>query len=290
MTSNAKVRAHDHVLRAMTDDGAFRVIAARTTDTVQGVLDAQRPADSVGKLLGDLVTGTIFLRETMSPDYRVQGFLTGDDGRSRLIADAHPEGITRGLVQLAKGKTAFPLGARSRLTMMRSLHSGALQQGVVEFGVGGDVSAALMEYMQISEQIVTFVAVSSIVRDGKCEAAGGYLVQLLPETRRDGLAAMTERLAKFTHIDALIRSGEADPDKLLAAVLEGHPFHTVGEEDLRFGCNCSNERVAASLATLPKTDIADLIRSGEVLEIACDYCKVEYKIAPDHLRGLLAEN
>ncbi len=281
---------NDHVLRAMTEDGAFRVVAARTTDTVQGVLDAQRPPDAVGKLLGDLVTGTIFLRETMAPDHRVQGILVGEDLKSRLVADAHPEGTTRGLVQLAGGRTSFPLGPRSRLMMMRSLYTGALQQGVVAFPEGGDVSSALMEYMQVSEQVVTFVTVSSIVKRGRCEAAGGYLVQLLPETRRDGLAAMTERLGKFQDIDALIASGAGDPAALLAAVLAGHPFHRVGDEPLRFGCNCSGERVAASLATLPKTDIATMVADGEVLEIACDYCKQEYRIAPDHLRSLLAEN
>lgn len=288
--TKAERPSRDHVLRAMTEDGSFRVIAARTTDTVQGVLDAQRPPDAVAKLLGDLVTGTIFLRETMAPDHRVQGILGGDDMKSRLIADAHADGSTRGLVQLPKGRSHFPLGARSRLHMMRSLYSGALQQGVVAFPEGGDVSSALMEYMQISEQVVTFVAVSSIVKDGRCEAAGGYLVQLLPETSRDGLAAMTERLAEFAHIDSILVTADADPAKLLEAVLEGHPFKRVGDSPLRFGCNCSGERVAASLATLPKHDIADLIKQGEVLEITCDYCGTHYKIAPDHLRSLLAEN
>jgi molecular chaperone Hsp33 len=284
------MQSRDHVLRAITEDGAFRVVAARTTDTVQGVLDAQRPDDAVAKLLGDLVTGTIFLRETMAPDHRVQGILTGDDGQSRVVADAQPDGSTRGLVQLARGRTSFPLGAHSRLHMMRSLYTGALQQGVVAFPEKGDVSSALMEYMQVSEQIVTFVAVSSIVKDGKCEAAGGYLVQLLPEAQHEGLAAMTQRLSSFSHVDALIASAAGDPAALLAAVLQGHPFRRVGEDALRFGCACSEERLAASLATLPKNDVKELVETGEVLEITCDYCKKEYGISPERLRGLLSDN
>ena len=31
----------DHVIREMTDDGAFRVLTLRTTDTVQAVIEAQ---------------------------------------------------------------------------------------------------------------------------------------------------------------------------------------------------------------------------------------------------------
>jgi redox-regulated HSP33 family molecular chaperone len=31
-----------------------------------------------------------------------------------------------------------------------------------------------------------------------------------------------------------------------------------------------------------------MIDAGEVLEISCDYCGHEYKIAPQELKGLLA--
>ena len=49
----------DSVLRAITDDGAFRVIVARTTDTIQRVLDAQGAQGVTARHLGDLVTGAV---------------------------------------------------------------------------------------------------------------------------------------------------------------------------------------------------------------------------------------
>ena len=70
----------DSVLRAITDDGAFRVIVARTTDTVQNVLKAQGAQGPTARHLGDLVTGAVLFRETMAPNLRVQGILKGSGG------------------------------------------------------------------------------------------------------------------------------------------------------------------------------------------------------------------
>ena len=46
-------RQRDSVVRAMTDDGGLRVVAAVTHDTVQGVVSAQGVRDNTAALLGD---------------------------------------------------------------------------------------------------------------------------------------------------------------------------------------------------------------------------------------------
>ena len=100
--------ARDRVLRAMTDDGSFRVVATRTTDMVRGATAAQGVRGAAARTFGELLTGAVLVRESMAPDLRVQAVLQGDDRRSRMVADAHPDGMTRGLVQLAAGKTTLP--------------------------------------------------------------------------------------------------------------------------------------------------------------------------------------
>ena len=39
-------------------------------------------------------------------------------------------------------------------------------------------------------------------------------------------------------------------------------------------------RVVSAISTLPKHDIEHLLSGGEVLEIACEYCKREFRIPP----------
>jgi molecular chaperone Hsp33 len=281
--------ASDHVLRAVSQDGGFRVIAALTTETVSGVIGSQQARGPIAQRLADVVTAAVLVRETMAPDLRVQVILS-DGKRNRLVADAMPEGVTRGLVQIEKGSTAAVLDTMTHLQVMRSLHNGALQQGLIAVPERGSVAEALMQYFRVSEQVASFVAVGTRLKSENVAASAGYVVQLLPEITDAPLALMTERLDKFDKIDDLLTDAAAQPENVLARLLEGIPHDQVGRNPVKFACTCSSERVLASLATISPADLAEMIEANDVLEIACDYCRREYKIAPEHLRGLLANN
>jgi molecular chaperone Hsp33 len=285
-------RSRDSVVRAITEDGAFRVIVARTTDTVRGAVAAQAAHGQTARHFGELVTGAVLLREAMAPRLRVQAILKSKV-RGSLVADAHPDGTSRGLVNFgAGGRDAGPgpeisLRGGALLQVMRTLPNGSLHQGVVEVPESGGISGALMAYMQDSEQIVSTIAVSAIVEGGEVVGAGGWLVQLLPEVERGPLMVMTERLTDFQGLDQVLRESSGDPDILLAELLYGMPYARLEQSRLGFACRCSQVRVVASLATLPRSDIHDLVRDNEVLEIRCDYCGKEYEVAPAQLRSLL---
>jgi molecular chaperone Hsp33 len=276
----------DSVLRAMTDDGAFRVITARTTETVRGAIEVQGATGNTARTFGELITGAILYRETMAPQLRVQGVLKGSSGTGSLVADSHPSGRTRGLVQLKQGRE-LELGQGAVIQMMRTLPNGRIAQGLVELPSGGGISQALMEYMQTSEQVVSMVAVSTVVSDAGFVAAGGYMVQLLPEVGRGPLMVMTERLREFESIDGRVGDAAFSPETLLEQLLDGMPFTRLEESAVGFECWCDELRVVAAIATLSKADLEHLLSDGEVLEIACEYCKREYRIPPARLRGLL---
>jgi len=276
----------DSVVRAMTNDGAFRVITVRTTDTVRGAISAQHGIGHTARWFGELLTGAILIRETMAPPLRVQGILRGADGNGSLVADSHPSGMTRGLIQLPEGDAQLDLEG-AVLQVMRTMPNGRIAQGVVGIPDSGGVSNALMAYMQISEQVVSAIAVSTVMEGETVISAGGYIVQLLPEVGRGPLMIMTERLRDFDPIDRQLLSHDFSPQWLLDQILYGMPFTHLDESKDSFECWCSEVRLMEAMATLSRTDIADLVKGGELLEISCDYCGKEYALAPAQLRGLL---
>ena len=281
----------DSVLRAITDDGAFRVITARTTQMVTQASSLQRCVGSTAKTFAELLTGAVLFRETMAPDLRVQGILKGAGGKGSLVADSHPSGSTRGLVQMPDGMTEFRLGDDAILQMMRTMPNGRINQGVVQVPREGGISEALMVYMQTSEQVDTMLAVSALLDGaGQIEAAGGYLVQLLPEMGRGPLMLMTERLADFQNIDQQLRTDSFSPESLMNELLYGMPFALLGKDEVSFGCWCSELRLISALSTLSRAEIENLVKDGQVLEINCDYCAKEYRIPPAKLQGLLNES
>lgn len=279
----------DHVFRAMTEDDNFRVITANSTTTVAGALAAQRvdigANPALARHFADLLTGTVLIRETMSPGHRVQGILTGPDDAGSLIADTHPDGLTRGLVQLPDPTVSFAIRQGTQLQMMRSMARG-VHRSVVQAPAGGDVSRALMTYMQESEQIVTMIACGLHLEDDQVKHAGGFVVQLLPGAARGPLMIMTERLEGFPPFETLLDQVGGSPLALMDELLYQMPYAQLAASPVRFGCLCSRQAVVASLAAIQREELLEMVGEG-VIELTCDYCNTEYAIGRQHLQGLL---
>lgn len=278
----------DRAISAVTHDGAFRVIAVRSTRTVRGLVKSQAATGPTVENLADLASGTVLVRLTMAPNYRVQGIIQGAKGGT-LVADSWPDGGTRGLARTTQGPVVFGEGARMQL--MRTMPNGSMHQGIVEVSREHRVSGAVMNYLLESEQVTSALGVASVLSEDGSEVlvAGGYVVQLLPECTEPPLAVMYERLRHdFADLARVLAEIDADPDALVAEILSGMEYTRTLEFDLDFRCRCSAERVLASLATVGKDELEDMIQKAEPLAITCDYCRQEYEVHTEMLRGLLS--
>lgn len=274
----------------MTDDGTFRVVTLDGTKTAQNVCRAQGVRGKTARNLAELVLGSALIRETMSPQLRVQGILRRADGKGYMLGDSHPSGNSRGLFSRKQDDQEFELDG-SVLQMVRTLQDGRVQQGLVEVTPGSDISRALMTYMQESEQIVTMIVVGTVFGpDDTITAAGGYLVQLLPHAHQGALAVMTERLEDFRNIDHILGHPEFTPRLLCDELLYGMPFTELGDSELGSKCWCSRASLLGALASLQRQEIQNMVDDGQMLEITCDYCRLDYQLAPSELQGLLDQN
>jgi molecular chaperone Hsp33 len=278
----------DSALRAMTDDGAFRAITVRTTDTVRRMLATQSVWGAEAVHLADLVTGAILVRETMAPSHRLQGLLRSADGTRLWVGESHPDGGARGLLTRKDKNTPASINGGT-LEVVRTLHNGELHRGMVQVP-GVTVSKALMVYLQESEQVVSMLAIACVLGDDHVVAAGGYLVQLLPEVGLGPLAIMAERLRDFENIGPLLAKSDAAASPLMDELLYGMPFTRLEERPLAWRCRCSEERMRASLATLPRSDLASLIAEDKPLELTCDFCRTGYVVSPADVRALVGES
>lgn len=282
----------DQIVRAMTNDGAFRCMAVRGTETVNRILAAQASDAPTQRALGELVLGAVLYRETMAPDLRVQCIVRGAGKTGSILADAHPSGLTRGLYQRGK-EGAFSLqGSGAILQMTRNLPRGNQHQGLIDAS-NVTLERALMSYFEQSEQISTMIGVGIPIADNQQAAvATAYLVQLLPEVKdaHDKLAILTERLAHdFADMDAIARETGGDPKALIEEIFYGMEFTYLSDSPIYFGCTCSEERIQASLLSLERSELMSLIDEGEPIEMSCDYCGTDYHVGMDQLRALMTK-
>jgi molecular chaperone Hsp33 len=275
----------------MTSDGAFRVIAAITTETAAQAARTQGLSGAGALRLAELITGAVLLRETTQPGRRVQ-ILTRDQRGGVLVADAMPDGSNRGIVNpgtpTGAGAKAPSAASDTIMQVSYTMASGALHQGLVDVPAGSDLSTALMRYMQQSEQTLAVVAVTALAdgTDGVA-VAGGYVVQLLPEAERPALQQMTDHLDGLDALQELLTGPVTSSRDLVSCLLHGFDHAELADSPLSFGCTCSEERVLGGLAKLAPDDVASLLDTERALEVRCDACGRRYDIDPDELRAVV---
>ncbi len=276
----------DRAIRAMTDDGAFRVIAVRMTDTVAEAIRVQGATGTDAVLFGELMTANVLTRETMSPAHRTQASIRDGYG-GQLFVDSHPGGLTRGVRTPPNKGEHLKVDAGSLLKCVRVLYSGELHESITPMSASGDVSEAFMVYMQASEQIASFIRVACVTEAGQVRACGSFIVQLLPDVTSDPLDAITRRLEGIGNFGVDLRAADADPEVLLTSLLSSFEYTLLETTPVHFGCLCDATRLLSAVASLGREEVREIIESGSPLEISCDYCTTAYELSPHQLQGLL---
>lgn len=284
----------DRAIRAITNDGAFRIITIRTTDTVRKAIAAHGVRGEDARTFAELLTGAVLARETMSPDNRLQMILkpTGADlARIRMVADSHPEGLTRGLVyDHHDGEGELELGEGTLLQVVRVLYNKELQQGLVETTRDAGISGALNNYMLNSEQVTSVIEVAAHLEGDEVVSASGFIVQLLPEVSVEVLAPMLAYLENRPALRELLEEREVDPAHMMELLMQDFEHTLLSEEPVFFGCLCSQERIVQAMATLGVAELRKIVEEDGRLEVECEYCKTPYVLGAVQLSPLLYSN
>lgn len=262
-------------------DGAFRQVTAVVTETARAALARQTTGDEIGVRLAELIAAAVLVRETTQPTRRVQ-LVWRDRRGGSLVADSMPDGQCRGLVNPGESTEVLAAGDH-RLMVNYTLLNGSPYQGVIGVPDGEDIATALMRYFKESEQITAMVAIAALPGPGGVRAAGGYVVQLLPEATKDGVAAMMAHLETLPPMAEMIAGGN-DADTITKVVFAGFPHAELASSPVVFGCTCSQVRVMSSILTLPSEEV-DAMLTGDALEVRCDACGRNYRIEPEELRA-----
>ncbi len=274
-------KSTDRVVRAMTQDGQFRVIVASVGETAAVAAERQNAPHALVDRQGQLICAGVLLRETIQPTNRVQVIFKDSQGH-RLVTDSLPEGTNRSIVD--PGDEAAEQG-EGIFQVSVALRNGELHQGIVAVADDLDVSRAVMRYLQTSEQITAFV---NIISSSEPKAVGGFVLQVTPEVTREGLEAMTAHLEAFAGLSSWL-AGAHHPAELVQALLADHEYTLLADSDLCFGCTCSQERMLLGLATLPTVEIGEILAEGKGLELSCNACGQDYQVSTDELAVLLRE-
>lgn len=140
--------------------------------------------------------------------------------------------------------------------------------------VGDDVSENLMKYYQMSEQIDTAVAIGVKMQDGKCVAAGGVVMQLLPGTSEENTRLAEDKMQSFINVADVVEKFGAD------GIIKEY-FPELKEKEIyllfpEYKCNCSRKKLEGVIKLLGKEELYKIIEEDGCVKGHCHYCNTDY--------------
>lgn len=288
----------DKLIRGNSTDGAIRVFTAITTDTVNEAHRIHNTSATASAALGRLLTAGAILggaqlkSETDSLTLQING--DGPLGMMTVVANASSE--VRGYVE---NPTAdLPANSRGKLDVSGVIGKGFLSVirdlDLKEPYIGrtplisGEIAEDLTYYYAKSEQIPTAIALGVLVdTDLSIKAAGGYMIQLMPEATEEVADRLTEIIENLPPVTDMIVNGMSAED-IAFAVTDGFDMLLeLNAPTPQYKCNCSRKRMERALISLGKKEISDIIEEQGEAEMTCRFCDNIYKFSKDELTELM---
>ncbi|MBR0027354.1 MAG: Hsp33 family molecular chaperone HslO, partial [Clostridia bacterium] len=156
--------------------------------------------------------------------------------------------------------------------------------------VSGEIADDLTYYYAKSEQIPTSVALGVLVdTDGSVLAAGGFMIQLMPEATEEMAEELEKLLKEVPPVTKMIRDG-LDAEDILFEITYG--FSMLCENKFivpKYECKCTRERMERALISIGKDELRSLIDEQGSAEMTCRFCDNKYNFTKEELEELLRQ-
>ena len=300
-----------NALIAIDKSGSYRVYITITTDMVQKASDLHDATPLAAAGLGRVITAAGLMGIMMKNDKdKLTVSFKGEGPAKQILATAYGNGTVKGYI--SNPYVDLPLKENGKLDVGGSLGIGELtvikDLGLKEPYIGtialvsGEIADDLTAYFFISEQQNSSVALGvKIERDLSIGAAGGMVIQMLPDAKEESIDALEVMLDKLPPMTTLISkvmeesAGLSEAglvQKLLEEIFKDMPeefqVQPLEERNIEWNCDCSHERMTQALMTIGKKDMTEIIEEDGRAELQCQFCLKKYNFEKAELEEMLA--
>ncbi|MDO4288772.1 MAG: Hsp33 family molecular chaperone HslO [Eubacterium sp.] len=284
----------DYTVSGTAADNQIRFFAATTKDLTQHAQEIHGASPAVTVALGRLLTaGSLMGAMLKNDDELLTLQIKGDGPIGGMTVTAFPDGSVKGFAFNPKADSDDPLKTAQIIGdgTLQIIKDIGLREPYVGTSplVSGEIAEDLTYYYAKSEQTPTSVALGlTLDDDGRVAAAGGFIIQLMPDCDDAVIDQLEARLSHSRSVTDLLAAGQS-PEMIIEDLLGDMGLCFTGKADTQFKCNCSRDRVTRALISIGKKEIADMIAEGEPIEMKCDFCNTAYTYEVPELQILLNE-
>lgn len=287
----------DYIVRATAYNNKILAIAAFSTQTVQKAKEIHNLTPTTCAALGRTLTAVAMMRVMMKGEKdKVTLVIKGDGPIGNIVVVSNYPGIVKGYV--GNPKVDLPLSEKGKLDVGKAVGKNGYVTVIKDIGLKepyigtvelqtGEIGEDIAYYFYASEQVPSAVGVGVLVgKEGNVLASGGFIIQLLPNVEKEVVAKLEEALRNISSVTELLKNGYL-PEDILKHILGEMGLNILERVDLKYECDCSQERFETAIIALGKEEIKKLISEGQSVEAVCHFCGKKYLIEESRLKELL---
>ena len=287
----------DSLIRGNSTDGAIRVFSVITTETVNEAHRIHNTSATASAALGRLLSAAAILGAQLKGEEDSTTLqIKGDGPIGLMVAVTDSQSRVRGYCE--NPSADLPTNKKGKLDVGGAVGEGFLSVirdlNMKEPYIGrtplvtGEIAEDLTYYFAKSEQIPTAIALGVLVdTDLSIKAAGGYMLQLMPEATDSDADRLTQIIENLPPVTDMIVNGMSAED-IAFAVTDG--FDMLLETNCpkpQYECKCSRDKMERALISLGKKELKELIDSQDEVEMTCSFCDKVHKFSKDELTNLM---
>ena len=251
-----------------------------TTELVNEAIKIHNLSDTAAEILGGMLTACAYMAGCLKSEKgAVSLTVKSNDGSATVSVSGDINGHIRGYIDGAenglKGGT---------LTVIKDDGFFRPFVGTCQL-VCNDVSENLMQYFHQSEQIETAVAIGVKIKNGKCVAAGGVVMQLLPGTSEENMDRAENAMQHFVNAADVVEKFGAEgimKEFFSADTTDGGIYLTFPA----YKCNCSRKKIEGVIVPLGLDELLKIVEEDGKVNVHCHYCNTDYGFSKDDVLKL----
>jgi molecular chaperone Hsp33 len=285
----------DYLVKALAYNGQVRAYGVRTTNTIGEAQRRHYTWPTASAALGRAMTAGVMLGAMLKGESKITIKIEGGGPIGVILVDSNNKGEVRGYV--TNPQTHFELNQHGKLDVARAVGKNGMLTVVKDLGlrekftgqvpiVSGELGEDFTYYLVASEQVPSSVGVGVLVNpDNSILAAGGFIIQLMPEAEEETITKIENRLKTIAPISKLIQQG-LTPEEILYELLGKENVKILETMPVKFHCFCSKERFANAIISLGEKEIQDMIDEDGQAEAQCHFCNEKYLFNKEELEQL----
>lgn len=285
----------DYVLIALAFNGEARIYTSVSTNLVEKSRKYHDTEPTATAAMGRFLTASAMMSLMYKDGERLNLKIIGDGPIGQMTVDAkfgtvkstiqnpnvyikYEDGLKKGKLNVGAAVGAGHLYVTKDWKRHYFTSSSPLQTGEI----GDDFTY----FYAASEQTPSAVGLGVLVsKTKKVLAAGGFIVQVLPEASNQTITTLENTISKVTSITDLLKDNKTPEDIL--HILSSGTEKILEKHDIKYYCGCRKTKFRKSLLSLNKEALEEILAEDNQAEIVCPYCGKKYLFTETELKEII---